>query len=110
MSNPGEADLTPITSARQMAEWFAAGCKPRDAWGVGTEHEKFGFHRDGFATPGYEGPGGIRAILDGLRAEGWAPILDAGSRPGSWSCRAPSCPTCMRPIGSCRTTCGKCMR
>jgi glutamate--cysteine ligase len=42
MSNPGESDPTPITSTRQMAEWFAAGCKPKSAWRIGTEHEKFG--------------------------------------------------------------------
>jgi glutamate--cysteine ligase len=79
MSNPGEADLTPITSVRQLAEWFAAGSKPRGEWGVGTEHEKFGFFRQGLATPPYEGPGGIRAILEGLEARGWAPILDNGN-------------------------------
>ncbi|GGC43984.1 glutamate--cysteine ligase [Siccirubricoccus deserti] len=79
MSNPGEADLTPITDARQLAEWFAAGSKPRGAWGVGTEHEKFGFFRDGFATPPYTGTGGIRALLEGLQARGWAPILDSGN-------------------------------
>jgi glutamate--cysteine ligase len=79
MSNPGEADLTPITSTRQLAEWFAAGSKPRGEWGVGTEHEKFGFHRAGLATPEYEGPGGIRAILAGLQAKGWEPILDGGN-------------------------------
>jgi glutamate--cysteine ligase len=78
MSNPGEADLTPITDRRQLAEWFAAGCKPRDAWTVGTEHEKFGFFREGFATPAYEGEAGIRAILEGLAALGWSPILDDG--------------------------------
>ncbi|MBK1660667.1 glutamate--cysteine ligase [Paracraurococcus ruber] len=82
MSNPGEADLTPITSVRQLAEWFAAGSKPRGQWGVGTEHEKFGFFRDGFATPAYAPPGGepgIRALLEGLQAKGWAPILDNGN-------------------------------
>lgn len=78
MSNPGEADLTPITDRRQLAEWFAAGSKPRGEWTVGTEHEKFGFFRSGFATPAYEGKGGIRAILEGLAALGWAPILDDG--------------------------------
>ncbi|WP_043342487.1 glutamate--cysteine ligase [Belnapia moabensis] len=78
MSNPGEADLTPITDRRQLAEWFAAGCKPRGQWTVGTEHEKFGFTRTGFVTPGYEGEGGIRAILEGLAALGWEPILDDG--------------------------------
>ena len=45
MSNPGQADPTPITAARQLAEWFAAGSKPRDAWRIGTEHEKIGFRR-----------------------------------------------------------------
>ncbi|MDO9710511.1 glutamate--cysteine ligase [Paracraurococcus lichenis] len=78
MSNPGEADLTPITSVRQLAEWFAAGSKPRGEWGVGTEHEKFGFHRGDLATPPYE-PHGIRALLEGLQGKGWAPILDDGN-------------------------------
>lgn len=79
MSNPGEADLTPITSVRQLAEWFAAGGKPRVEWGVGTEHEKFGFFRNGQATPAYEGAAGIRSILGGLEGQGWSPILDAGN-------------------------------
>ncbi|TCZ64327.1 glutamate--cysteine ligase [Roseicella aquatilis] len=78
MSNPGESDLTPITSARQLAEWFAAGSKPRADWRVGTEHEKFGFHRGTFATPPYE-PRGIRALLESLEGKGWAPILDSGN-------------------------------
>ena len=43
MSNPGEADLTPISSPRQLAAWFADGSKPRADWRIGTEHEKFGF-------------------------------------------------------------------
>jgi glutamate--cysteine ligase len=77
MSNPGEADLTPITSARQLADWFAAGSKPRDAWRIGTEHEKFGFYRNTLAPPPYE-PAGIRALLEGLQARGWTPILDSG--------------------------------
>jgi glutamate--cysteine ligase len=75
MSNPGEADLTPITGPRQLAEWFAAGSKPRARWGVGTEHEKFGFRRSDLAPPPYE-PDGIRALLEGMAARGWAPILD----------------------------------
>jgi len=77
MSNPGEADLTPISSARQLADWFAAGSKPRAAWRIGTEHEKFGFRRSDLSPPAYE-PGGIRAILEGLQGKGWEPILDDG--------------------------------
>jgi glutamate--cysteine ligase len=78
MSNPGEADLTPITSMRQLAEWFAAGVKPRAAWRIGTEHEKFGFRRDDLSPPPYE-PRGIRAMLEGLAVKGWEPILDGGN-------------------------------
>jgi glutamate--cysteine ligase len=77
MSNPGEADLTPITSVRQLAAWFAAGSKPRSAWRIGTEHEKFGFRRADLSPPAYE-PGGIRAMLDGVARQGWEPILDDG--------------------------------
>jgi glutamate--cysteine ligase len=75
MSNPGQADPTPITHARQLAEWFAAGSKPRDAWRIGTEHEKFGFRRTDFSPPDYPHQG-IRAMLDGIEAKGWAPIRD----------------------------------
>ncbi len=78
MSNPGESDPTPITSARQLAGWFAAGSKPRDAWRIGTEHEKFGFRCDDLSAPPYE-PAGIRAMLEGLMAFGWEPILDRGN-------------------------------
>ena len=28
MSNPGDADATPITSLKQLADHIAAGCKP----------------------------------------------------------------------------------
>ncbi|MBR0671972.1 glutamate--cysteine ligase [Neoroseomonas soli] len=78
MSNPGESDPTPITSARQLAGWFAAGSKQRAQWRIGTEHEKFGFRRDDLSPPPYE-PGGIRAMLEGLTAFGWEPILDRGN-------------------------------
>jgi glutamate--cysteine ligase len=75
MSNPGQADPTPITSARQLAAWFAAGCKPKSAWRIGTEHEKFGFRRSDYSSPGYENQG-IGAMLAGIQAKAWAPIRD----------------------------------
>jgi len=78
MSNPGEADTTPITDPRQLVDYLAAGCKPPDAWRIGTEHEKFGFRITDFRPPPYE-PAGIRAMLDGLQRFGWEPILDAGN-------------------------------
>jgi glutamate--cysteine ligase len=78
MSNPGEENATPIESVRQLAETLAAGARPRDAYRIGTEHEKFGFFTAGtnrFAPPPYE-PAGIRAMLEGIEARGWEPILD----------------------------------
>ena len=75
MSNPGQADPTPMTSARQLADWFAAGSKVQADWRIGTEHEKFGFSRHDHASPAYEGQG-IAAMLDGIRELGWAPIHD----------------------------------
>jgi glutamate--cysteine ligase len=88
MSNPGEADATPIQSVRQLAAYIAEGCKPRDAWKIGTEHEKFGFRRQDLAAPPYE-PDGIHALLDGIAAQdGWAPILDKGNPIGLQKGRA----------------------
>ena len=81
MSNPGDADATPIASVRQLAEHIAVGCKPAARFAIGTEHEKFGFRRSDLTTPAYE-PNGIRAMLEGLAANApatWKPILDRGN-------------------------------
>ncbi len=81
MSNPGEVDATPITDRRELAAWLEAGCKPRAAWRIGTEHEKFGFRRVDFSPPPYE-PQGIGAVLAGFAGAGWTPILDRGQMIG----------------------------
>lgn len=33
----------PITSYHQLIEYLEAGCKDKQSWRIGTEHEKFGF-------------------------------------------------------------------
>ncbi len=38
-------DLTPIESRDELVAWIEKGCKPKDRFRVGTEHEKFGFYR-----------------------------------------------------------------
>ena len=80
MSNPGDADDTPITSIQQMAEYLSVGCKPKDQFRIGTEHEKFGFRRPDLTAPPYlpaDGqPGCIRDVLAGLGRFGGSPILD----------------------------------
>ena len=77
MSNPGEGDLTPIATRSQLAAYLATGCKEPDRFRIGTEHEKFGFRLSDLTPPPYE-PRGIRAMLEGIAADGWEPILDNG--------------------------------
>ena len=83
MSNPGDADATPLTSIQQMADHLAAGCKPPKDFRIGTEHEKFGFRLGDLAPPPYEPtdgqPGSIRDLLAGLRAYDAEPILDGAN-------------------------------
>jgi glutamate--cysteine ligase len=69
----------PITSKSQLVEYFEAGSKPPEDWRIGTEHEKFAFNRDDFRPLPYEGPRGIRALLEGLTDRfGWQPVLEDG--------------------------------
>ena len=65
MSGPSSASDTPITDPRQLAEVLASGEKPREAWRIGTEHEKFGFRLDDLRPPTFDGARGIEALLKG---------------------------------------------
>jgi glutamate--cysteine ligase len=68
----------PIEHRDQLAEYLAAGCKPKADWRIGTEHEKFGYCKDTHKPLPYEGERSILAVLQGLRdAHGWAPVLEA---------------------------------
>ncbi len=87
MSNPADQDGRPVTSTKELVDVLASGCKPRDAWRIGTEHEKFGFVRPEAATPGRAAfsappyaPEGIEALLRATEAQGdWSPITDNGA-------------------------------
>ena len=69
----------PITSHDQLAEYLASGCKPKDDWRIGTEHEKFGYCKDSLKPLPYDGPRSIRAVLEGLRdRHGWEPVSEGG--------------------------------
>jgi len=66
-----------ITGREPLVAFLEAGCKPRDAWRIGTEHEKFPFLTDTLKPVPYEGPRSIRALLEGLRERhGWEPIME----------------------------------
>ena len=69
----------PIEDRAQLADYLASGCKPRDAWRIGTEHEKFGYCTDTHRPLPYDGPRSILAMLEGLRDRyGWAPVTEGG--------------------------------
>ena len=69
----------PIEHQDQLTEFLAAGCKPKAAWRIGTEHEKFGYLADSHAPLPYDGPRSVRAMLEGLRDQfGWTPVMEAG--------------------------------
>ena len=69
-------DQTPIEDKAQLVGFLAEGCKPRDAWRIGTEHEKFGFRLSDLRPLPYEGSHGIGAVLQALQKFGWQPILE----------------------------------
>ena len=72
VSIPSAVKSTPIHGRQQLIDYLAAGEKPREAWRIGTEHEKFGFRTDDLRPPAFEGERGIRALLEGLAARyGW---------------------------------------
>ncbi len=70
----------PIESRDTLVGYFEAACKPRPEWRIGTEHEKFGFHTDDLTPLPYEGPRGVRALLEGLsQSFGWEPIMEGAN-------------------------------
>lgn len=60
-----------LHSPNDLKDWMAAGCKPREAWRIGTEHEKFGYRNADLSPLPYEGADGIHAMLSGLMQFGW---------------------------------------
>ena len=70
----------PIERHEQLAEYLAEGCKPKDQWRIGTEHEKFGYCKDTLKPLPYAGDRSILAVLEGLRdGHGWDPLVEGGN-------------------------------
>ncbi len=68
-----------IQSKAELVERLSSGCKPKSDWRIGTEHEKFGFLKDGLRPVPYEGRASVRTMLEGLRDRfDWAPITEKG--------------------------------
>jgi glutamate--cysteine ligase len=73
VSIPSAAKSTPIGDRNDLVAYLAAGEKPREAWRIGTEHEKFGFYTDDLTPPPFDGDRpGIRQLLETLATRfGW---------------------------------------
>ena len=70
-------DAAPLTRDALVGA-MSRGAKPKDQWRIGAEHEKFGFDRTTLRRPAYDGPNGIRAMLEGLQRFGWTPVEEGG--------------------------------
>jgi len=69
----------PIEHHDQLAGYLADGCKPKEDWRIGTEHEKFGYCKDTLKPLPYEGERSIQAVLEALRdRHGWAEVREGG--------------------------------
>jgi|TARA_B100000315_G_scaffold146558_1_gene135485 glutamate--cysteine ligase len=79
MSDKSAGALPPIEDFSELVAYIAAGEKPRDRWRIGTEHEKFAYRLGDLGRLDYDGPQGIRAILEGLQRFGWQPVNEAGN-------------------------------
>ena len=73
-------DQTPIRTVADMADYLAAGNKPKEKFRIGTEHEKFVFFTADNSPVPYFGEASISALLNGMQQKtGWDPIMDAGN-------------------------------
>jgi len=67
----------PVESRADLIEVFSRGNKPKNAWRIGTEHEKFTFYSETNKPVPYEGERGIGALLQGIMHDtNWLPFYD----------------------------------
>ena len=76
MSTNSQPKNTLIEDKAALIEYLEAGCKPKKDWRIGTEHEKFGYHLADLTPLDYEGPAGVRSLLERLTRYDWTPILE----------------------------------
>src|SRR5512132_2004478 len=79
MTTRTDDSASPLVRSRDdLLSVFAGGEKPREAWRIGTEHEKFVYRLSDHRAPSWEEPGGIRDLLEGLTEFGWQPVIEGG--------------------------------
>jgi glutamate--cysteine ligase len=78
MAAAGGSNVSPQIESRDgLVAYLEAGCKPPDAWRIGTEHEKFPFYYRDLSPVHYDGPAGIAALFGELCSRfGWQPVYE----------------------------------
>nr|HIL75098.1 glutamate--cysteine ligase [Rhodospirillales bacterium] len=74
-------NIKQIVDKEQLVDYIASGCKVKEDWRIGTEHEKFAFDLQTLKPLPYSGEVGqadIKSLLEGLVAYGWKPVLENG--------------------------------
>lgn len=75
----------PVESAEQLVAYLRSGEKPREAWRVGTEHEKIGICARELRPVPFDGPNGIEALLERIaEVDGWQRVVEDGRVIGLW--------------------------
>lgn len=71
--NPAEGSTEPVTR-QDLIDHLTAGCKTRDRWRIGTEHEKLGFNLADNTRMDYQH---IKSVFDRLESRfGWQPMKE----------------------------------
>ena len=68
-----------IESRDDLVRHLSKGMKPKSAWRIGTEHEKFVYDLKTHKPIPYEGKPGIRQLLEGMGRFGWQPVMEEGN-------------------------------
>jgi glutamate--cysteine ligase len=77
LARDGKPAEPQVESREELVAFLEAGGKPKEEWRIGTEHEKFGFHKADLTPVPYEGPSGISALLGEMsRRFGWEPVYE----------------------------------
>ncbi|MEN8159477.1 MAG: glutamate--cysteine ligase [Myxococcota bacterium] len=77
MSGQPKTEPIALGSVDDLVAYARAGEKPREAFRVGTEHEKIGLRSADLRPVPYEGEQGIEGVLGAVaEQDGWAPIYE----------------------------------
>src|ERR1700761_2200110 len=65
-----------IESRDDLVRHLSKGMKPKSAWRIGTEHEKFVYCPKTLKPLAYDGAPGIRQLLESMTRFGWKPVKE----------------------------------